>query len=216
MNEQYVVITPCVGGGLCFYNEPTYVSDNYFSGVNIVTKYREHIREEDVYLFEGSIVDLFKGIKARRNGENVIYLRDYIRGAEAKMMVFDDYCTLIDRMGRPHSIKLKFDKGVKIAPDVELIYSPDLNAYRVTTRESRCRQNKYVMRIPTGESYDRIISVLKNGSYTTQELACMLDDTENRISGRLSELFASGVVTKDGRKKMVDTGKSTTVWSLVR
>lgn len=213
--QQYVIITPSINTGISFFNEPTYVCDNYFSGVNIQTKQRQHIREEDIYIFEGSIVDLFKEIRARRNEEGTIYLYDYVKSKEARMVVFDDYCTLIDRFGRCHSIKLKFDKGVKIAPDIELIYTPEFNAYRVTTRESRCRQNKYSMRVPTGESYDRIIAQLKNGSYTTQELASLLDDTENRISGRLSELFACGVVRKDGRRRMIDTGKNTIVWSLV-
>lgn len=216
MNDEYTIITADIKGGLCFYKEPTYVTDNYFSGVNILTGYKEHIREEDIYLFEGSITDLFKAIKSRRNEESAIYLRDYMRKSEAKLVVFDDYCTLLDRMGRPHSMKLKFDKGVKITPEVELIYSPELNAYRVTTRESRCRQNRYTVKVPSGDSYERIIGILKNGSYTTQELASMLNDTENRISGRLSELFASGVVRKDGRRHMVDTGKNTIVWSLVR
>lgn len=214
MNE-HVMFTGDGKGGLKIYKEPTYVSDGYYSGINLITRQVEHIHENDAYFFEGSIIDFFTDVKRRGKDLGELILRDAISFNEIKLYVFDEYCTLKDRDGNVHSIKFMFDRGLKVTSDVEMIYSKDMNAYRVTTPYSRCRQNKYAMRVPQGESYTRIINLLKKGGLTTQEMAVMLDDNENHISGRLSELYACNVVTKVGKRKMLDTNKWNTVWELV-
>ena len=113
-------------------------------------------------------------------------------------------------------VQYSFEKGIKLNENIVLYYDAGTSSYTVSTdgyarRKARYEANKT---IPKGESYDRIILVLKNfGAMSTADIAKVLGLTENRISGRISEMNKCGLIHKCGRRTTPE-GRTQTLWML--
>ena len=202
--------------GLNFYKNPTYLGDEYYGATRLDRDEIVHIKGEDAFLYDGGPDNLLKEIRSKFTGGNiqVINLKD---NSVHNMRIYQDRCLLILRGHKYrdiYSTHLLFEKGVKITSEVTMKWSEEDDAFIISTPYSRCRANRYSIKPPTGESYERIFDALSNGPLTTQEIARKTGTEQHRISGRLSELHASGLVKKCGRKEM-ENGKHNTLWSLV-
>lgn len=115
-----------------------------------------------------------------------------------------------------YSIQFSFEKGVKLNEKIVLYYDVSTSSYTVSTDGYARRKARYEVNktIPKGESYDRIILVLNNfGNMSTADIAKVLGLTENRISGRISEMYKCGLIHKCGRRTSPE-GRTQTLWAL--
>jgi predicted ArsR family transcriptional regulator len=62
---------------------------------------------------------------------------------------------------------------------------------------------------------DRVLALLKDGAFTTDEAAHILDKTVLAVRPRFSELLKMGLIMDTGRTRKNSSGISATVWRAI-
>lgn len=98
-------------------------------------------------------------------------------------------------------------------PDLfaELAYPNAPGARR--NRNSRAAADAMQPRVRTLR--DRVLDLLKDGAFTTDEAAHILNKTVLAVRPRFSELFKMGLIIDTGRTRKNTSGQKATVWKAV-
>lgn len=127
--------------------------------------------------------------------------------------ILNGVCTLHLSSEDRYSVQFSFEKGLKLNEKIVLHYDASTASYIVSTDGYVRRAIRYDNRTPRGESYERIIVALRQlGPMSTAEIAFALGLSENRVSGRISEMHKCGLVHKHGSKSV--EGRTQTIWTL--
>lgn len=129
------------------------------------------------------------------------------------LTILNGVCVLHISAEEKYTVQFTIEKGIKLNENVRVSYEVITNSYIIRTVGSIRRNARYETRQPRGESYDRVLMCLTNiGPLTTPEIAKLLGLSENRISGRISEMRKCGLIHKNGIKTV--DGRSQTVWAV--
>ena len=172
-------------------------------------------RPSDIFVLEDykTKLDFFECVKKSFESPIMLNVRSLETEKGYLMTVLNGVCTLHYTIDIKFTVQYRFEKGVKLNDSIVLRYDAISNSYIVRTTDFVRREVRYVHKQPKGESYDRVLTCLSSrGPMTTAEIAKALGLTENRISGRVSEMRKCGLVCKNGTKSV--DGRTQTIWAL--
>lgn len=82
-------------------------------------------------------------------------------------------------------------------------------------KETIINRNQSFYQVDTATRQQQVINILaKYGRSTNSEIAKLMNQPINRITGRVNELVKSGKVIIDGSKKDTETNRTVTVFKL--
>ena len=171
-------------------------------------------RPEELYQIEGveSKVAFFEMV--RDSFQEIVTVDARSTFNSVPFTILNGVCTLHLNSVK-YKVQFTLEKGIKLNDDIRLSYDPFSDSYMVRTTNSIKRKDRYALRQPRGESYDRVLVCLREfGPMSTAEIASTIGVPENRISGRISEMCSCGLVRKSGDK--IVEGRRQTVWTLSR
>lgn len=83
------------------------------------------------------------------------------------------------------------------------------------TRETQVKAYREIQnKLP--KRHNQVLSILKTGNYTAQEIADKLNLPINCITGRIRELYMSGKVCEKGIKINPITKRKVVIWGIVK
>ena len=203
-----------------FVTSPYYQSKEIVCATNI---YNEEVacRPGDMFILPNfnSKQDFFETVRDSFRAPIVLAVKSTYQ--TLPFSILNGVCVLHLSSEEKYSIQFYFEKGLKLNDKIKLIYDPSTASYKVSTDNYLRRIARYdSTKIPQGESFDRIRTVLKDygrltNGLTTAEIATILDLTENRVSGRISEMRRCGLIHKCGTKTTPE-GRTQSIWALTK